>query len=155
MADTNKETKEAKDKEIKEDLHRKDKEELKEKDLEAKKEKVDIKEERPVEELDKLKKEEKKEKEISEKDQKETKLSALFKRKPLRLLLLLLQDKNWYPSLLARESNQSYIHTTKVLSALEDIGLVTSEFNGKKKSIKLTEKGEKIARAVEEITKNV
>jgi predicted transcriptional regulator len=89
----------------------------------------------------------------TEKDLKDTRISSLFKRKPLKVLLLLLQDKQWYPSLLARESGQSYVNTTKILASLESMDIVSSELTSKKRIINLTEKGEKIARALEEITK--
>jgi len=90
-----------------------------------------------------------------EKDPKDKKISSLFKHKPLKILLLLLQDKQWYSSLLARESGQSYVHATKIIASLGDMDMVSSEFSGKKRVIKLTEKGEKIARALEEITKTL
>ena len=98
-------------------------------------------------------KEEKPEKEV--KDSKDHKISVLFKRKPIRILLALLQDKKWYPSLLAKESDLSYVHTSKLIDLLEEIDLVSSEFKGKTKVIRLTEKGEKLARSLEEITKNL
>jgi len=131
--------KEKKDEELK-------KEELKEQ-LEAKREEKQEKKEETS------KKEEKSP--LLEKDPKDTRISSLFKRKPLKILLLLLQDKQWYPSLLARESDQSYVHATKIISLLEGIDIVSSELTGKKRMIKLTEKGEKIARALEEITKTL
>jgi predicted transcriptional regulator len=129
--------KEKKDEELK-------KEELKEQ-LEAKKEEKQEKKEETS------KKEEKPQ--LPEKDPKDARISSLFKHKPLKILLLLLQDKQWYPSLLARETGQSYVHATKILVTLENIDIVSSELAGKKRVIKLTEKGEKIARSLEEITK--
>jgi len=142
-----KETKETKEK--KEEVPKT--EELKEKIEVKKEEKTEKEEEKEI----KKKEEKKEEKEVSEKEIKENKLSIIFKRKPLRILLLLLQNKKWYPSLLARESGQSYVHATKILNALEDIGLVSFDSTGKKKIITLTEKGEKLARAIEEVTKNL
>ena len=91
----------------------------------------------------------------AEKDPKDQKISSLFKHKPLKILLLLLQDKQWYSSLLARESGQSYVHATKIIASFEDMEIVSSELAGKKRVIKLTEKGEKIARALEEIIKTL
>ena len=121
------------------------KEELKEQ-LEAKKEEKQEKKEEPVK---------KEEKPLPEKDPKDKKISFLFKHKPLKILLLLLQDKQWYSSLLARESGQSYVHATKIIASFEDMEIISSELAGKKRVIKLTEKGEKIARALEEIIKTL
>lgn len=148
MAEASQKEKEAKEKEIKEKKEDEiKKEEPKEKEIiEAKKEEK-IEKEKP--------KEEEKKKEEKPEDAKDLKIGSLFKRKPLKLLLLLLQEKNWYPSLLARESGQSYVHTIKILGSLEDIGLITSEFNGKKKSVKLTEKGEKAAKSLDDIIKSL
>ena len=141
----------------------------KEKETKEKKEEATLKKEE-IEELSSIKLDEKeKQKEVlpqehkkEEKDIekeagaiKEKKASILFKKKPLRILLLLLQNKSWYPSLLARESEQSYVHTTKILHSLEGAGIITAEFNGKKKTVKLTEKGEKIANTLEDLTKNI
>jgi len=120
-----------------------------EKKKEEKVEKIEVSEaKKPV-----VKDEKTIEKEI--KDSKDHKISVLFKRKPIRILLALLQDKKWYPSLLAKESDLSYVHTAKLIDLLEEIDLVSSEFKGKTKVIKLTEKGEKLARSLEEITKNL
>jgi len=136
----------SREKEVKEQKEKKE-EEIKK---EEPKEQIEIKKEEKIEKTE-LKKDEK----DAEKDAKDRKLSILFKKKPLKILILLLQDRKWYPSLLARESGQSYVHATKIIRALEDIDLVTSEATSKKRIIKLTEKGEKLARSIEEVTKNL
>ena len=114
-----------------------------------------------VEEL-KEKKEEKKEGIIEEKNEEQApKIEAPEKRKsitdvflrgkPSKLLILLLQDKQWHISALARESNQSYIYATTLIKLFEASGMISINSNGKKRIVKLTEKGEKIARAVQEL----
>jgi predicted transcriptional regulator len=75
----------------------------------------------------------------------------LFHEKPMRLLLSLLQDKQWRISTLARESNQSYVYTTKLIKKFRDLGLLTINLNGKKKIIKLTENGEKLTKELQNL----
>ena len=111
--------------------------------------KEDFKETESKKEPEKLK--EKEGKESGDLGIKDIRYSILFKRKPLKLLLLLLQDKSWYPSLIARESGQSYVNATKILSALEKMELIVYESTKKKRIIKLTEKGAKLAKSIDEI----
>lgn len=76
----------------------------------------------------------------------------LFHKKPAALLTLLLQDKLWYPSALARESGQSYVYATKIVNQFEKDGLIVCTPKGKRRIVKLTEKGDKIARTINEIS---
>lgn len=66
-------------------------------------------------------------------------------------MLILLKDSNTkYISELAKESGTTYVHTTKLLRKLENEEIVSIEQNGKKRMVKLTEKGNKIASALNE-----
>ncbi|MFH8110050.1 MAG: hypothetical protein QXE42_01270, partial [Candidatus Aenigmatarchaeota archaeon] len=53
--------------------------------------------------------------------------------------------------ILSRESNQTYIYTTKIIKLFEKNNLVAIEKEKKKKIVKLTPKGEKIAKSISEI----
>jgi len=79
--------------------------------------------------------------------------SLFFHIKPISILTLLLQQKSWYISELARESKQTYVYATKIIKILEKHNLLTISKEKKKKIVKLTEKGEKIAKMIEEISK--
>ena len=107
--------------------------------------------------VEEIKKEEAKpEVKKEEKAKKKEKLltDLLFHMKPTKILLLLLQDKQWHASSLARETVQSYVYATKTIHLFEKAGLVVSSPKGKKRIIKLTEKGEKIAKALNEVLQN-
>ncbi|MEM2174531.1 MAG: hypothetical protein QXI58_02770 [Candidatus Micrarchaeia archaeon] len=95
---------------------------------------------------EKKEKEEKKEEKETEKD-----IKLLIFKKPAKILVSLLQDKKWCISDLSKESNQTYVYTTKVIKLFEKSGLVTIEKEKKKKIVKLTLKGEKIAKSILEI----
>jgi predicted transcriptional regulator len=72
--------------------------------------------------------------------------------KPCRMLLVLKDSQDAkYITELARESGATYVHTTKLIRKLENKGIVTTQINGKKRMVKLTEKGMKIASALGEV----
>jgi predicted transcriptional regulator len=100
------------------------------------------------------KSEEKKEEKAENIEKKEKDLKTLiFHTKPVSVLTLLTQEKKWYISELARESKQTYVYATKIVKLLEKNNIVTITREKKKKIVKLTEKGEKIAKMIEEIMK--
>ena len=78
-------------------------------------------------------------------------MSVLFHEKTMKLLLLLLEPKQWYISSLAKSSDQSYVNAVNVISILEKDGIVECFRRGKKRVVKLTEKGEKVARLISEL----
>ncbi len=65
-------------------------------------------------------------------------------------ILLRDQNTNWHLSKIARQSNSTYIYITKLMSILEKKGLVTIETKGKKRLVKLTEKGATLANLLDE-----
>ena len=73
--------------------------------------------------------------------------------KPSNLLTLLLQDKQWHTAALARESSQSYVYATELIKSFEKAGLISVSSPGRRKIVKLTEKGEKIAHSIDDILK--
>jgi len=81
-------------------------------------------------------------------------LKLIFKEKPSKILLLLLDGGEWNISKLARESKQSYVYAFETINKFEKEGIIYSKFNGKKREIKLTENGEKIARLINELMKS-
>ncbi len=68
-------------------------------------------------------------------------------------MLLVLKDSQdtKYLTELAKESGATYVHTTKLIREMEGKGIVTTELNGKKRMVKLTDKGIKIANALAEV----
>ncbi len=72
--------------------------------------------------------------------------------KPCRILSLLRDaDTNWHLSKIAKESETTYVYVTKLVAALQKEGFVSVEPKGKKRVVKLTDKGMKAAKAIEEL----
>ncbi len=78
----------------------------------------------------------------------------LFARpKPCRIMTLLRDSENaWHLSKLAKSSDTSYVYVTHLVSELQKGGLVTIESKGKKRIVKLTEKGLAVANIIYELT---
>ena len=75
-----------------------------------------------------------------------------FRRKPAMILVALRRGgKNRYGSVLAKEVDCTYSHAVKILQEMEKAKLVDFEKNGRIKTIKLTQQGDKIADYIEKI----
>jgi len=78
--------------------------------------------------------------------------NRFLRLKPCRMLLVLKDSQDSkYITELAKESGATYVHTTKMIRELEKDGIVTTKVNGKKRMVKLTEKGTKIASALADV----
>lgn len=76
--------------------------------------------------------------------------NILFKDKQLRMLLALKDgSQSWYLSTLAKQTSATYVHACNFVNACEALGLTTGEKHGKVKTIKLTEKGFRLAELLE------
>ena len=60
-------------------------------------------------------------------------------------------NKNRYGSVLAKEVDCTYSHAVKILQEMERAKLVSFEKQGRIKTIKLTENGDRIADSIEKI----
>lgn len=77
--------------------------------------------------------------------------SAIFREKPVELLIKMLNTKNKiYASVIAKEINCTYSHVVKLLKILEKENLIKFEKQGRLKYLTLTEKGEKLAESLQE-----
>ncbi|MFH1592268.1 MAG: winged helix DNA-binding protein [Candidatus Woesearchaeota archaeon] len=80
---------------------------------------------------------------------------VFFRRKPAMILVALRRGgKNRYGSVLAKEVDCTYSHAVKILQEMEKAKLVDFEKQGRIKTIKLTDSGNKIAEHIERI-KNI
>ncbi|HSB47523.1 MAG TPA: hypothetical protein VLD37_05905 [Candidatus Bilamarchaeum sp.] len=77
----------------------------------------------------------------------------LFARpKPCRIMILLREPESvWHLSKLAKGSDTTYVYVTKLMTELSKQGIVTIEARGKKRIVKLTDKGAKVANAIFEL----
>jgi predicted transcriptional regulator len=72
--------------------------------------------------------------------------------KPCRIMMLLRDTEGaWHLSKLAKSSDTSYVYVTHLVSKLEAGGLVLVESKGKKRVVKLTEKGLAVANIIHEL----
>jgi predicted transcriptional regulator len=80
-------------------------------------------------------------------------LFPLFARpKPCRILMLLRDTEGaWHLSKLAKSSDTSYVYVTHLITELEKGGIVQIESKGKKRVVKLTEKGLGVANIMHEL----
>ncbi len=74
----------------------------------------------------------------------------LFHEKPVGILLSLKQGKR-YASKISKEVDCTYTHTLKILSKIQEHGLVKFEKRGRIKEVVLTNLGEDIARGLEDL----
>ncbi len=73
-----------------------------------------------------------------------------LKEKPSNLLIALLEG-NHYLSQLAKLAGCTYVYVTNIMSTLESKGLVETEFRGKFRVVKLTQKGKELALLLKQI----
>ncbi len=72
--------------------------------------------------------------------------------KPCKLMLLLRDSETpWHLSKLAKSSDMSYVYVTKLVGILQKGGLVSLEAKGKKRMVKLTDKGMAVAKTIHEL----
>lgn len=78
---------------------------------------------------------------------------SLFARpKPCKIMLLLRDTEgSWHLSKLAKNSDTTYVYVTHLVSEMHKQGLVLVEARGKKRIVKLTDKGMKVAAAIFEL----
>ena len=77
---------------------------------------------------------------------------VFFRRKPAMILVALRRGgKNRYGSILAKEVDCTYSHAVKILQEMQKAKLVDFEKQGRIKTIKLTENGNRIAENIERI----
>jgi predicted transcriptional regulator len=75
-----------------------------------------------------------------------------MREKPAMMLINLLNSNNeMYASTLAKTVDCTYSHVVKILQETEDAGLVTFQKTGRLKILKLTKKGEEIAKHLDAI----
>jgi len=79
-------------------------------------------------------------------------LQMFLRPKPCAMMRMLRDsDGNWHISKLARGSGATFVYTSRLMARLQEKGLVTMESKGKRKIVRLTEEGIKVANAIEEL----
>ena len=79
--------------------------------------------------------------------------NILLKQKQTCILIALRDtSQNWNISNIAKITDTTYVHTCNFISKCEELGITSSEKHGKLKLIRLTEKGQKLAELVANIS---
>ena len=81
-------------------------------------------------------------------------VNLILQQKPARVLLTINSEGGTYASVISREIESTFSHTTKILAKLEDIGLVKFKQDGNDNRVKqvvLTSRGEAAAALVAEL----
>jgi predicted transcriptional regulator len=60
-------------------------------------------------------------------------------------------DRSWHLSKIAKETDTTYVYVTKLVSSLEKKGYLQIESRGKKRIVKLTDKGLRVANAIDDL----
>ncbi len=79
----------------------------------------------------------------------------ILQQKPARVLLAVSREGGTYASVISREIESTFSHTTNILGKLEEQGIVMFEQDGsdnRVKRVELTQKGEAMAALVEELS---
>ncbi|MEA1924473.1 MAG: hypothetical protein U9M95_01240 [Candidatus Altiarchaeota archaeon] len=75
--------------------------------------------------------------------------------KPTNIVLRLKDCEGKYASILSKETDCTYTHTLKILTQLQDYGIVEFEKKGRIKEIKLTAIGTDIAHELEGLSRQI
>ena len=78
-------------------------------------------------------------------------MDIVLRTKPANVFLFLKGRESAYLSEIAKETGTTYVYITNFVSSLLEKGYVSVESKGKKKMVRLTEKGREIASHLEEI----
>ncbi len=75
--------------------------------------------------------------------------------KPCMIMKLLREPESvWHISKLAKQSGVTFVYTSHIVARLLENGYVTVDSKGKKKFVRLTEKGMKAANSIDELMKS-
>ncbi|MBN2518186.1 MAG: winged helix-turn-helix transcriptional regulator [Candidatus Altiarchaeota archaeon] len=72
-------------------------------------------------------------------------LSFFMQDKPVKILLETQKNGKTYPADISKALAATYSHIVRVIQKLEEMGLITSEKQGRTKYITLTESGQNVA----------
>ena len=76
--------------------------------------------------------------------------NVFFREKPAMMMVTLLNSTNEvYASSLAKVVDCTYSHVVKILQEMQKAGLVVFEKQGRLKILKLTKKGEEVAKSID------
>jgi len=77
-------------------------------------------------------------------------VGLFLKVKPAKAIILLRdRRRNWYVSALAKEVDTTYPHMVKLVRRFEELGIVTTQKEGRTRYVNLTDLGDELAHDLE------
>ena len=76
-----------------------------------------------------------------------------LKEKPVKALMVLDKSQETYCSEVSEKIDSTYAHTIKIISRMEELGLLETKKSGRKKLIQLSEEGEEQANLFKQLMK--
>lgn len=80
-------------------------------------------------------------------------LQIFLREKPVNIALSLKKSKKRYASQIAKDADCTYSHTVRVLSEMQEMGLIRFNKNGRLKLIELSPIGDKVVETLDELVK--
>ncbi|ADI74461.1 transcriptional regulator, MarR family [Methanohalobium evestigatum Z-7303] len=77
--------------------------------------------------------------------------NLFLQEKPTLALLAIWSFERTYASVITKEINSTFAHTTKILSKMEDCGLVQFKMDGRVKYVELTDRGMDVVNALKNL----
>ena len=77
--------------------------------------------------------------------------NLFLQEKPTLALLAIWSFERTYASIITKEINSTFAHTTKILSKMEDHGLVQFKMDGRVKYVELTDQGVEVVNALKNL----
>lgn len=82
-------------------------------------------------------------------------MELFLHRKPVGIVISLMDSDGKYASILSKENDCTYTHTLKILTNLQNYGIVEFKKEGRIKGVKLTSAGEDIAHELEGLVRHL
>lgn len=83
-------------------------------------------------------------------------IEVFVRPKPCKMMRLLRDNSTtWHLSKLAKNSDCTYVYLKELVQKLEQAGYLFMEYKGKKRIVRLTEKGLKVANIIEELSQKI
>ncbi len=82
-------------------------------------------------------------------------MELFLHKKPVGIIISLKDPEGKYASVLSKENDCTYTHTLKILTSLQNHGLVEFKKEGRIKEVKLTQTGEDIAHEFEGLVRHL
>ena len=85
----------------------------------------------------------------------DNKLNFIFRKKPLEILIEIGKNEISYSSEISIKTNCTLAHTIRIINKLEELKIINSKKIGRKRELKLTQKGKEICEHINEVIKKI